>query len=193
MKQQFGLIFLLLYSFNVFSQNEKDVVVYDWEIAKSASIDTVFGISFEKMKLEVLPNELSKFIHLQVLDLQKNKLTELPDFIKEFKDLRKINAEKNELAYFPIQICSFRKLTHLKLGRNYFENLPNCIGDISTLEYIDFYDTPIRELPQSLETLKNLKEIDLSGIKFSPKFQKSWIARLPNVKVIFDAPCDCMD
>lgn len=193
MKQLFGLIFLLLFSLNVSSQDENDVVIYDWEIAKNASPDTIFGISFEKMKIETLPHELSKFINLEVLDLQKNKLKELPEFIKDFKELRELNAEKNQLEYFPIQICSLMKLTHLKLGRNYFENLPDCIGNISTLEYMDFYDTPIRKLPQSLELLKNLKEIDFSGIKFSPKFQESWIARLPNVKVIFDAPCDCMD
>lgn len=193
MKQLFGLIFLLLYSCNVFSQSENYVVIYEWEIAKNASVDTIFGISFEKLKIEKVPDELSKFVNLQVLELQKNKLTELPDFIKDFKNLKKIDAEKNQFDYFPIQICSLRKLTHLKLGRNYFEQIPSCIGDIPTLEYADFYDTPIRELPQSLESLKNLVEIDLSGIKFSPKFQESWMARLPNVKVIFDAPCDCMD
>lgn len=193
MKQIFGLIFLLSCSYNTFSQNESGVVVYDWEVAKNASVDTVFGISFEKYKLEYLPDELRNFIHLQVLDLQKNKLKELPDYIKTFEELKEINAEKNLLEYFPVQICSLTKLTHLRLGRNYFENLPDCIGNVSTLEYMDFYDTPIRELPQSLDRLKNLKEIDFTGIKFSPSFQKSWTARLPNVKVIFDAPCDCLE
>lgn len=193
MKQIFVLIFLLFCSYNTFSQNESDIVVYDWEIAKDASVDTIYGISFEKYKLESLPEELSEYVHLQILNLEKNKLKELPDYIKTFEDLREINAEKNLLEYFPIQICSLRKLTHLRLGKNYFENLPDCIGNVSTLEYMDFYDTPIRELPQSLELLKNLKEIDFTGIKFSPSFQKSWTARLPNVKVIFDAPCDCLE
>lgn len=193
MKQIFVLIFLLSYSYNTFSQNESGVVVYDWEVAKNASVDTIFGISFEKYKLESLPDELRNFIHLKVLDIKKNKLKELPDYIKTFEDLREIDAEKNLLEYFPIQICSLTKLTHLRLGRNYFENVPDCIGNVSTLEYMDFYDTPIHQLPQSLELLKNLKEIDFTGIKFSPSFQKSWTARLPNVKIVFDAPCDCLE
>lgn len=193
MKQIFGLIFLLYCSNDAFSQNESGVVIYDWEVAKNASVDTIFGISFEKYKLESLPDELSNFIHLQVLDIKKNKLKELPDYIKKFEDLRELDAEKNLLEFFPIQICSLKKLSHLKLARNYFENLPDCIGNVSTLEYMDFYDTPIRELPQSLELLKNLKEIDFTGIKFSPSFQKSWTDRLPNVKLVFDAPCDCLE
>ncbi len=173
---------------------QDDIIrVYTWEEAQAANPDTIVGITFEKLKLESVPPELERFKNLKILNLQKNKLTEIPDFITEFKQLKTLNLEKNLLEYFPIQVCRMKHITHLILSRNYFENVPECIGELTSLVYLDLYDTPIRILPQSLENLKNLKEIDFSGIKFSPSFQKSWTARLPNVKLIFDAPCDCME
>ena len=193
MSKIFVLIFLTVVSRTVCGQENFDFHVYNWEEVQTANPDTIFGISFEKLKLESIPPELARFKQLKSLDFQKNKLKEIPDFITEFPHLEKLNLEKNLLEYFPIQICRMKNLTHLMLSRNYFESVPECIGMDTSLVYMDFYDTPIRKLPQSLENLKNLKEIDFSGIKFSPSFQKSWIARLPNVKVIFDAPCDCME
>jgi Leucine-rich repeat (LRR) protein len=193
MSRIFALFFLTAVSLAVCGQENFDFRVYNWEEVQSANPDTIFGISFEKLKLESVPPELARFKQLKSLDFQKNKLKEIPDFISEFPYLEKLNLEKNLMEYFPIQICRMKSLTHLILSRNYFESVPECIGMVTSLVYMDFYDTPIRHLPQSIENLKNLKEIDFSGIKFSPTFQKSWIARLPNVKVIFDAPCDCME
>ena len=191
MKKLFALFFLIALKLAVFGQDE--IHLYDWLDIQSADPDTIYGISFEKLKLERVPPELVRFKNVKTLDFQKNKLTEIPDFIADFKHLEQLNLEKNQLEYFPIQICRMLNLTHLYLSSNYFEAVPECICGLTSMIYMDFYDTPIRTLPQSLENLKNLKEIDFSGIKFSPSFQKSWTARLPNVKLIFDAPCDCME
>ena len=60
------------------------------------------------------------------------------------------------------------------------------------LKYIDLLDNPITQLPIELMNLKYLQEIDFTGIRFSPEFQKIWLERMPNVNLIFDAPCDCM-
>jgi len=193
MRKLFVLFFLTAFSQTIVGQEFEDFHVYMWEEVQDANPDTIYGISFEKLKLEIVPSELARFTKLKVLDLQKNKLKEIPDFISDFKDLKKLNLEKNLLEYFPIQACKMKNLTHLILSRNHFENVPECVGSLTTLIYMDFYDTPIRTLPQSLENLKNLKEIDFSGIKFSPSFQKSWTERLSNVNLIFDAPCDCME
>lgn len=192
MKKLFALFFLISLRLTVLGQDE-NITIYTWLEVQSANPDTIFGISFEKLKLESIPPELARFKNLRILDLQKNKLKEIPDFISDFTQLEKLNLEKNLLEYFPIQVCRIKSITHLALSRNYFETVPECIGELTSLVYLDFYDTPIRTLPQSLEYLKNLKEVDFSGIKFSPGFQKSWTARLPNVKLIFDAPCDCME
>ena len=191
---RFELILLLLFSVSCWSQSDSlSVKMYSWEDVQGANPDTIFGISLTKMKLEELPIELKQFVHLRKLDISKNKLIELPDFIKDFKSLKVLNAGRNKLEYFPIQLCSMKSVERLILNRNAFTNLPMCISNISELRYLDLYDTPIKKLPLSLEQMKNLEEIDFTGIRFSPTFQEGWINRLPNVKLIFDAPCDCLE
>ena len=194
MKIQFAIIFLLSLNSHLWSQlDSNQVVVYEWEVAKFANPDTIYGISFAKLKLDQLPAELETFKKLRTLNLEKNKLTEIPDFIAEFKELEELNAGKNKLETFPVQICRMTSIKRLILNRNNIETIPDCIQYSSELRYIDLYDCPLKGLPNTLTELKHLEEIDLSGIRFSPVFQESWLKKLPNTKLVFDAPCDCMD
>ena len=194
MKKIFALIFLLNLSLSFGQKYQvENVTVYSWEQAKVASADTIFGISFEKLKLTSIPLELKRFKHLKVLNLSKNKLTELPVFIDQFSQLEDLDLEKNKLVYFPARICKDTSLRFLRLGKNLFQNLPNSIENLKNLEYLDLYDTPIGALPETIVNLRKLKEIDFTGIRFSKTFQQSWVERLDWVKIIFDAPCDCFD
>lgn len=194
MKKIFVIIFLLQIN-TIFSQEftSKDVIVYDWEIAKNANPDTILGISFKKYKLNTLPEELAKYTHLKILDLSKNRLEKLPSYFSNFKKLEDLNIEKNKLNHFPIIVYQLPELRFLRLGVNPFKRVPTGIDNLSKLEYLDLYDCPIHTLPESLTHLKNIKEIDFTGIRFSPSFQETWLKRMPNVKLIFDAPCDCLE
>lgn len=191
MKKLFVVIFLLLCSPFGFSQ-EETYKIYNWEEVQSASPDTIYGLSLAKMKLDSLPQELSKFTHLKSLNLKKNRLTKLPDYIADFKSLETIDLDKNDLIYFPVVFCRMPQLKNILVGNNFFETLPECISGVKNLEYLDLYDTPIRSLPSSLEELTHLQKVDLSGIKFSPEFQETWWQRMPQVKWEFDPPCACM-
>jgi len=191
MKSLFVIILLIVCSFQLSAQLE-GVKIYKWKEVVSASPDTIYGLSLAKLKLETLPQKLTEFTQLKVLDLKKNKLTELPDFIATFHKLERINLDKNNLVYFPVVFCRMPQLKNILIGNNFFETLPNCISGIESLEYLDLYDTPIRNLPVSLQELNHLQKIDLSGIKFSPEFQESWLQRMPEGYLEFDPPCACM-
>lgn len=194
MKARFVIIFLLSFNLNLWAQPEDKIdVTYDWEEVKNADPDTVFSISFAKQKLRELPVELSRFKNLRILNIEKNKLAALPDFISNFNQLQELNVGKNKLETFPIQLCRMSSIKILILNRNNFESIPACISVLKELTYLDLYDCPIRKIPDSLESLEVLKEIDLSGIRFSEDFQEYWKNKLPNVKLDFDAPCDCME
>ena len=194
MKKIFALIFLLNLSFSFGQKYQvEDVVVYPWEEAKNANPDTIFGISFEKLKLTSVPSELKRFKFLKVLNLSKNKLSKLPDFIEQFLFLEDLSLEKNKLIYFPVRICKDTSLRFLRLGKNLFESIPNSIENLKKMEYLDLYDTPIGSLPETMVNLSNLKEVDFTGIRFSESFQQSWLERLSWVKIVFDSPCDCFD
>ena len=194
MKKIFALTFLLSINF-AFGQEYtvSDVLVYDWERVISADPDTIFGVSFEKMKMSEVPSELEHFKNIRVLNLSKNRLVKIPKFIGELKYLEELNLTKNKLEYYPIELCSNESIRILKFGRNLFTTIPNCIESLRQLEFLDLFDTPISSLPESITRLKQLKTIDFTGIRFSPSFQESWIGKMKNVELIFDAPCDCFE
>lgn len=194
MKKIFALIFLLNLNLSFAQEFQlQSVIVYDWEVAKTANPDTIFGISFKKQKLTSLPEELKNFTRLRVLDLSKNKLEKIPSFFSIFKKLEDLNIEKNKLKHFPIIVYQLKELRFLRLGVNSFERVPNGIDNLSKLEYLDLYDCPIKSLPESLVNLKNIQKIDFTGIRFSPSFQETWLKKMPNVTLVFDAPCDCLE
>lgn len=185
-------IFLLLVC-NCANAQADDFVIYEWqELPVNVNADTIYGLSLSKMRLESLPDSLSKFKNLKHLDLSKNKLTELPTYIGDFQNITELNLEKNKFDHLPIELCRMKSVERLIINRNFLTTLPSCIEYLVNLKYIDLYDNPIGKLPQSFERMQNLKKMDLSGIRFSPDFQESWKLRLPNVEFVFDDACDCM-
>lgn len=192
MKKLYAICILSLFSTLSIGQDDS-VVIYHWSDLKSYNPDTIFGLSFEKMKLDKIPAELKTFKNLRTLNLSKNKLTDLPDYIGELNQLKILDISRNKFAIFPVEICRLNNLQKLLASRNLFDKIPECIGFCSKLEIIDLWDTPIMSFPNSMENLKNLKEMDLQGIKYGPTFQKDLQKQLSWVFIKFDAPCDCME
>lgn len=191
MKSLYVIIFL--FTANLAQAQVDSVQVFEWEeLPLDYDPDTIFHLSFRSHKLDSLPTSLKQFVHLKSLDAGKNRLLEIPQWLDQFEHLESINLEKNRLSTFPIAFCRMPSLKSINLGMNFIEQLPSCIEYTKHLKTLLLYDNPIVALPAELSNLKNLSKIDLSGIRFSPEFQESWINRLPNVEFEFDAPCDCM-
>jgi len=188
MKYIFVLFSLVLTS-SVFGQDYK---VYDWDELTECDPDTVYAISFRKYKLDSIPQDLFEFRNLVYLNLEKNKLKELPSEFGNFSRLEFLDLGKNEFTVFPLLFCELENLRVLKFHMNEVAYLPECIGSLSQLEELDLFKNPIRKLPEELTQLKNLKLLELRSIKFSPEFQEKWKEALPNTKIMFDPPCDCM-
>jgi hypothetical protein len=189
MKKIFALTFLLVFVNGINAQDT--IKMYTWEQAKKAFPDTIYGITFYKEKLQTLPVELMKYVHLKKLDLGKNKLISLPKEIIHFKNLEELDLGKNKLEVFPLEICQLVALKKLSLNRNSFTEMPDCIRYLSKLEQLDLWDVPLAAFPNALEELMELKLLDVRGIVFGPIFQKTWRERLPNTKIEFDPPCNC--
>lgn len=189
MKYIFAIIFLGLTS-SLFAQSEYEI--YDWEELSECDPDTIYGISFRKNKMDSIPFELIKFKNVRYLDFEKNKLKEVPLFIQQFHDLEYLNLGKNELVNFPLSLCKMENVKTVLLHMNEISYLPNCIGEMKGLESLDLFKNPIRKFPDELAQLQNLETLELRSIKFSPDFQEKWIRLLPNTKIMFDPPCDCM-
>lgn len=190
MKKLFVLFLLHINGFTAFTQQHS---VYEWHEVVKSNPDTIFGISFSKMKLSSLPADLKRFHRIEVLDISKNKLTSLPDFIGDFAYLKSLDISKNKLETFPLPICRLNKLERLIANRNPFDNVPECIGYCNELSYIELWDTPINSFPISFDTLMKLTYLDLRGVRYSPSFQENLTKRLPHTKIEFDSPCNCME
>lgn len=191
MKKRFALFCLLINSFWGFNQ-EKTLNIYSWEQVKNANPDTIFGVTLSKLKLEKLPEELAKFTKLEYLDVSKNKLSELPAFVGDLSELKVLDISKNEFAVFPVEICKLTHIQQLIANRNTFDQLPTCIQYCSELMSIDLWETPVSTFPESMLLMKNLKSIDLQGVRFGPAFHKDLQAKFPWIEFKLDPPCDCM-
>lgn len=192
MRKLFVILLLISSEFNCLSQTDS-IIEYKWNELISVNPDTIYSISFEKMKLTELPIELADFHNLKYLNLGKNKLSNLPDFISDFTLLEKLDISKNELQIFPIEICKLSNLKVLIANRNFFDKIPECIGYCTNLEFIDLWDTPVGSFPKSFLNLKKLQNLDLQGIKYGPTFQKEFQQSLSWVIIKFDPPCNCME
>nr|AOE12215.1 hypothetical protein [uncultured bacterium] len=71
--------------------------------------------------------------------------------------------------------------------------MPTCIKYLTQLEHLDIFNTQMDSFPSELGLLKNLKTFDARGILFGREFQQTWEERLPNTKIKFDAPCNCIE
>lgn len=193
MKRQFVILFYLLLSSTAIAQ-QQNWTVCSWEVAlKSAEPDTIRAITLAKNKLDSVPNELARFTNLEYLDLGRNNLERLPDFFGSMQQLKSLDLSRNKFQIFPLVITRIPSLERLVVNRNQFDRLPESIEALQNLKYIDLWDTPVTIFPEGFYKLSSLEKLDLSGIRYSPKFQEKMKERLPRVQIVFDAPCDCLD
>jgi Leucine-rich repeat (LRR) protein len=192
MKLKFVLFLISLSSLNSsFSQDK--IGFFTLEEAQKVNPELVTKLSLKKLKINQVPKEIIRYKNLTHLDLSNNKLTDFPEFIVEFKLLEELDFSKNKFTIFPKKICSLTQLKRLKFNRNLIEKIDSCISNLKKLEFIDFWDNPMRDFPEAFIKLNNLKEIHAEGIRYNQKFHDKWMRKLPNVKLFFDAPCDCRD
>lgn len=192
MKLLYVISFLLFTTINTSAQ-KGEVKTYTLDEALAANPDTIFALNLSHMKLDTVPASVAKFTRLNYLDLSKNKLSKLPDFLADLEYLKTVNISKNKFDIFPLVLTRIDSLTVLLANRNQFDRLPESIGYCKNLEELDFWETPIMSIPESFYSLSKLKKLDLQGIKYSPAFQKKLQDRLPNVEILLDSPCDCME
>ena len=191
MKQLFALFFLFL-SFHDFAQLNQGKI-YLWNEVKLANPDTIHAISFEKLKLDSLPNQLWKFTQLTYLNLEKNQLAFLPDELKLLSQLTELNISKNKFAFFPLILCQLPNLQKLNASRNRIESIPDQIANCTHLTFLDFYDNAIEDFGLGIFNLTELKTLNIEGVMYGTNFADDLKRKLPNVRVLLDPPCKCLN
>jgi Leucine-rich repeat (LRR) protein len=191
MKHLFALFFLFLSFHNLAQLNHGKI--YLWNEVQQANPDTIHAISFEKLKLDSLPNQLWKFTQLTYLNLEKNQLVFLPDSLKLLSQLTELNISKNKFAFFPLIICQLPSLQKLNASRNRIESIPDQIENCKHLAYLDFYDNLIEDFGLGIFNLPELKTLNIEGVMYGTNFADDLKRKLPNVRVLLDPPCKCLN
>jgi Leucine-rich repeat (LRR) protein len=187
------MLFLLVIGAHLKSLAQQDsITMHTLESARKLDSSLVYGLDLSRLKLDSVPSEINRYQNLKKLDLGKNKLNDLPDFMSDFLNLEYLNLEKNKFATFPLALCQLPSVKILILNRNDFTSMPDCLQYMKGLEMLELWDTPLANFPESITLLPNLKQIDIYGIQYSAPYQQKWKEKLPHVKIIFSAPCDCL-
>lgn len=126
------------------------------------------------------------------LILKRKKLESIPKEILHLQDLEELNLTGNRLSILPKEILKLKKLKKLNLSRNRFQEFPEILVEMYWLQYLDLWDNEIENVALGVESMKALKELELRGIQLPQQRIDSIQALLPQAKVFFSDPCDCI-
>nr|XP_057927298.1 leucine-rich repeat-containing protein 2 [Doryrhamphus excisus] len=111
-------------------------------------------------QIQKLPDYLSSFTLLAVLDLPKNALTELPPDIGEMRLVVFLGVPAFNQAPFPGKLVALRELN---VSFNRLRGVPAQLGDCQNLERLELAgNANLCQLPFELSALKKLRHLDVA-------------------------------
>lgn len=141
---------------------------------------TTTGVSMRRQSLAVLPEGLSRFKDLEIIDLSKNNInSSVSNFriIPEFKKLRAVILNMNAISDIAplvktLSVCT--NLVQLDLWMNGIEKIPAEVGELPRLIELDLNYNKLREFPKVLEANCRIKVLGLgaNGIAELPDLRK---------------------
>lgn len=134
-----------------------DLVNVFWELPTSfLHLSSVLELHISKVQLNVIPEEISNLLCLEVLDISHNNLHKLPDSIGSLSSLQTLNMSQNRLSMLPEQFPALQSLRTLHAQHNELPQLPAGFEALH-LVYCDLYDNELPE--ESVSVLKQMKSL----------------------------------
>jgi len=134
----------------------------------------VIKLSIGGRKLKELPEIITQFKHLEILNVAGNSLDAFPDWIGRFKDLKLFrfnNNHSDKLVTLPDMFGNLSSLEELVGFNNELRRLPDSFGRLISLKRVDLHNNKLEGLPDSIGGLINLEELNLksNSIKLLPE------------------------
>jgi Leucine-rich repeat (LRR) protein len=98
---------------------------------------------------------------ISTLYLNSNQLSHLPDTISHFVNLAVLNVTSNRLERLPKSLSALRKLEVLQLSSNRLREVPEEIGSLSSLRVLNLAGNCLATLPPEMGHLSALQELRL--------------------------------
>lgn len=103
--------------------------------------------------------QLSNLKKLRILHLNQCNLGKIPNEITKLIQLEELELWGNSLTKIPISLFNLEFLTQLNLGYNHIESIPMEIKNMQNIQSLDISLNPIYELPSTIYELKNMVEL----------------------------------
>ncbi|XP_017288626.1 leucine-rich repeat-containing protein 2 [Kryptolebias marmoratus] len=131
-------------------------------------------------RIRQLPDYLTLFTQLTVLQIPQNAISELPPEIGKLTELRTLNVSYNRLSRvppelgncekmerlelagnynlseLPFELSSLKQLVHLDIAENRFVSIPICTLRMTSLQLLDLSNNELTDLPQDMDRLEQL-------------------------------------
>ena len=119
----------------------------------------------------------------KTVNLSGQQLTTLPESVLNQTNITNLNLSNNQLVTLPAGIGKLINLQVLNVENNRLVSLPTEIGKLKHLTSADFSNNRLMGLPPQLGNLTQLKFLNLTGYKSSPRDIEQLRIMLPNTQI----------
>ncbi|XP_028300657.1 leucine-rich repeat-containing protein 39-like [Gouania willdenowi] len=138
----------------------------DWKLLPPClvQLSQVQELQIHRTGLLKIPNFISSFQNLLVLDLSRNEVTEIPKEIGTLTRLRELLLSFNRIQFVPEELSGCQSLERLELAMNRdLNHLPNQLNALAHLQYVDLSMNSFESVPSCLLSLPRLQWLDFGG------------------------------
>ncbi len=102
--------------------------------------DNVVSLDFSKSGIKSLPDDISRFSNLKLVNISYNELDSFPPELLECEKLEVIIMIRCNLIEIPADIDQLKELKDVTLTHNKLESLPRSIGNLKNLRLLYIAD-----------------------------------------------------
>lgn len=117
---------------------------------------TVTSLTLSHFKIDSLPQEITKLINLESLELKENDIRSLPEGMGAFSKIWDLDVSQNNISSIPNSFYNMEKLAYLNLSGNRITSLSPEIKKLSKLSRLYLSGNKVRSIPEELGELKSL-------------------------------------
>ncbi|XP_061539495.1 leucine-rich repeat-containing protein 39 isoform X1 [Phycodurus eques] len=120
-------------------------------------------LRLEHEEWKALPGCLVRLSQIQEWHIHRTGLQKIPNFVSCFRDLLVLDLSRNGVKEIPKEIGGLKRLRELLLSYNRVLFVPEELGDCESLERLELaMNRDLDQLPDKLSQLRRLDRLDLS-------------------------------
>ncbi len=143
------------------------------EYIQKKLIDDGKTLNLQGAGLAKIPEIISSFKGLEILDLTNNDIQTIPNFIFEMTSLKELHLGYNNIKILPENITKLQQLTKLDLALNKISRTPKFLHKMPNLQFFCLRENKIERVDfgENYLKMRNL-EVNNNKLKYIPQDKK---------------------